>query len=66
MMNLSLVKCKMLKIPSPDMNGKLGSSFFLPTCRKVKEARITVYGWRRALKVRELGTENKDRRDSSR
>ena len=69
MMNLSLVRCKMLKIPSPDINDKLIPILFffvLPTSRKVKEARTTVYGWRQALKMRELQSENKDRWNSSR
>ena len=36
MVNLSLVMCKMLKLPSPVINDKLISilSSFLPTCRK--------------------------------
>ena len=51
----------MLKIPSSVINDKLIpilSSFFADVCAEsVEEARIIVYGWRQALKVRELGPE---------
>ena len=61
----------MLVILSPDINNKLMPIFFffclpMPTCRNVKEARINVYGWRKALKVSELGPEHKDRWNFSR
>ena len=46
MMNLSLVRSKMLIIPSPVINDKLIPILYflllLPTCRKFTEARITV------------------------
>ena len=42
MINLCLVRCKMLKIPSPDINDKLIPILFyfiLPSNRKVKNSR---------------------------
>ena len=55
MMNLSLVMCKILKLPSPVINDKLipiSFFFFRRRAESVEEGRIIVYGWRQALKVR--------------
>ena len=60
MMNLSPARCKILKIPSPLINDKLTpilSFFFCRRAESVEEARLTLHGWRRAL--RELGPEKK-------
>ena len=53
-MNLSLVTCKMLKLPSPVINDKLIPilSFFADVQKVLQEDRVIVYGWRKALKVR--------------
>ena len=64
MMNLSLVRCKILKIPSPVINDKLipiSSSFFCRRAESVEEARITVYGWRQALNQGERSRARKER-----
>ena len=63
MMNLSLARCKMLKIPSPVINDKLIPilSFFFADVQKVLKKLASPYtvGDKLSTKVRELGPEKK-------
>ena len=64
MVNLSPVRCKMLKIPSPVINDKLIpilSSYFFADVQKVLKKLTSPYtvGDKLSIKVRELGPEKK-------